>query len=167
MPEHGTADRGHAAVGAAPHVGWVSTELHLRLGDSTMHAGQMIRGPPQLAEAVSRWLGIDRILERPFSELSQGEQKLVLIGGAVASRPPLLVMDEPCQGLSNSNRRRVLELLEAIGRAGCSSIVYITHHTEEVLPCITHVLHLRGGVATFSGKRQYYCAERAQAQTKT
>ena len=34
--------------------------------------------------------------------------------------------------------------------------MYITHYYEEVVPCITHVMHLRGGVATFSGERGAY-----------
>ena len=54
-------------------------------------------------------------------------------------------------------RRRVLSLVERVCALGAvSSLVYITHHYEEVLPCVTHVLHLRGGAAAFRGERAAY-----------
>ena len=47
--------------------------------------------------------------------------------------------------------RRVLALLDAVGRARQTQLVYITHHLDEMLPCITHVLHLHAGTALFAG----------------
>ena len=66
--------------------------------------------------------------------------------------------------------RRVLALLDAVGRARQTQLVYITHHLDEMLPCITHVLHLHAGTALFAGARHEYhpaeLAERAAAATK-
>jgi ABC-type molybdenum transport system ATPase subunit/photorepair protein PhrA len=80
----------------------------------------------------------------------------VLIAAAVASRPRVLVADEPCQGLDAHNRARVLGLLQRLGESGACSLVYITHHPEETLPCISHVLHLRDGAAMYIGEREQY-----------
>ena len=67
---------------------------------------------PTLCGTVARWLGLEDVLgldhggggarreavpERLFATLSQGEQKLVLVGAAISLRPQLLVLDEPCQ----------------------------------------------------------------------
>ena len=45
-----------------------------------------------------------------------GEQKMVLIAAALATRPAILVLDEPCQGLDETGRRRVLQLVERVSQ---------------------------------------------------
>ena len=80
----------------------------------------------------------------------------MLIGAAVAEAPRVLVADEPCTSLDASHRARVLGLFEALGRTGRTSLVYITHHPDEVLPCISHVLHLRGGGVLYDGGVEGY-----------
>ena len=89
---------------------------------------------------------------------SAGEQKLLLLGAALGARPALLILDEVCQGLDAANRQRVLGLLQAVGAASGCSLVYITHHPDEWLPCLTHVLHLHEGAATYAGPRSNYDA---------
>jgi ABC-type molybdenum transport system ATPase subunit/photorepair protein PhrA len=81
---------------------------------------------------------------------------MVLIAAAVAEGPRVLIVDEPCTGLDADNRARVLGLFEALGGAQLTSLIYITHHPEEVLPCISHVLHLQGGAVAYSGRVEGY-----------
>ena len=99
---------------------------------------------------------MEDIINRPFGFLSQGQQKLVLIGAALACQPDLLVLDEPCQGLDIVNRQMVLALVERICRATDISLVYITHHLEELLPSVSHVLHLKDKRAAFQGSIYNY-----------
>ena len=149
-----------AAMPMRSGVGWVSTELHLSVARSARRASDVLNGDRASAAAadlVAQWLGLDAdLLERPFNHLSQGEQKLVLLGAALASEPLVLVLDEPMQGLDTTNRSRVLKLVESVCRAGGTTLVYITHHYEEVLPSVTHVMHLSGGDAVFIGPRAAY-----------
>jgi ABC-type molybdenum transport system ATPase subunit/photorepair protein PhrA len=107
--------------------------------------------------AVTSWLNLDvTILSRPFSELSQGQQKLVLIGAAIAPLPDILILDEPCQGLDYSNRRLVLEIVDRLCNATSICLVCITHHLEERIPSITHVLHLANGSPAYVGRAGGY-----------
>ena len=76
----------------------------------------------------------------------------------------LLILDEPCQGLDLVHRRRVLSLVERVCSHTDTSLVYVTHYYEEVLPCVTHVLHLQDGEAIFCGDRAAY-EESALPQT--
>ena len=69
-----------------------------------------------------------------------------------------LARDEVCQGLDAANRQRVLGLLQAVGAASGCSLVYITHHPDEWLPCLNHVLHLREGTVSYEGTRNNYDA---------
>jgi molybdate transport system ATP-binding protein len=154
-----------------PGVGWFSTELHLALARSDLTARQILCSTSveenilpmsNAAELVAKWLFLlddnddTDLLSRPFSQLSQGEQKLTLIAAALASRPLLCVLDEPCQGLDQIHRRRVLAVVERIMQATDMNLVYITHHMEEVLPSVTHVLHLREGRDVYNGNRNEY-----------
>jgi len=54
----------------------------------------------------------------------------------------VLVLDEPCQGLDQSNRRRVLALVDRIGRQTDTQIIFVTHRSDEVPACTTHYLSM-------------------------
>ncbi len=145
-----------AQSGRMDGVGWVSTELHLREADTEETVASLLgkaAATDALVRAAARWLGVEHLADQPFSLLSQGEQKLVLVGAAIASAPQLLVADEVCQGLDARNRARVLGLLERLAVGGHVSLIYITHHRDEWLDCISHVIQMKDGSAAFIGER--------------
>jgi molybdate transport system ATP-binding protein len=92
-----------------------------------------------------RHLGITRYAGMAFGEISEGEQRMILIARALAKRPALLVLDEPCQGLDAGNRDRVLQTVEAVGNRPDTSMIYVTHHLDALPKLITHVLRLDEG----------------------
>lgn len=141
-------------------VGWVSTERHMSLAHSESEAYQiLLAGVIELSQSLQDVV-LDYFelthMDRPFCRLSQGEQKLVLIAQAILKRPQLLVIDEPLQGLDAMNRCRVLGLIERICEATDVSLVYVTHHYEEVIPSVSHVLHLVDGRMAYTGVRENY-----------
>jgi molybdate transport system ATP-binding protein len=93
---------------------------------------------------VLRRLGIDALVQRRFLTLSQGERRLVLLARALASRPALLLLDEPLNGLDAANRARVLAALAKLGRSGLPW-VYATHRLEEAPAGATHRAWLHNG----------------------
>jgi molybdate transport system ATP-binding protein len=82
--------------------------------------------------------------DRPFQSLSYGQQRLLLVARALVKRPPLLVLDEPCQGLDPINRALVLEVIDRIASTKLTQILYITHEPEDRLDCVTHELRYEG-----------------------
>ena len=148
-------------------VGWSSTELHMQLAQSETTVTELLGNDHEDILVLLDWLGLDKRVygSRLFSTLSQGEQKVVLIAAALKNRPNLLVLDEPCQGLDLENRARVLGVVERICRASDVSLIYITHHLEELLPSITHILHLKKGHVVFNGARASYDPEAAEGST--
>ena len=89
---------------------------------------------------------------RGFRTLSYGQQRLLLVARALVKQPPLLVLDEPCQGLDALNRALVLEVIDRIALTGMTQILYITHEPEDRLECITHELRfLEAGFVVMSG----------------
>lgn len=101
---------------------------------------------PRQREIAERWietLGLSDKSERFFDQFSYGEKRLILIARAMVKTPVLLILDEPCQGLDSENRKLVLELIEYVGSRTRTRLVYVTHHPDEIPPCIRHILRLQ------------------------
>ena len=79
-------------------------------------------------------------IARPLRTLSYGEQRLVLIARAMIKRPVLLVLDEPGQGLDEVNRRTILNLIHHIGESSETTLLYVSHHATDQVPCIKRQL---------------------------
>jgi molybdate transport system ATP-binding protein len=97
----------------------------------------------QQRQTADRWmavLGIADLSDKTFNQLSYGEQRMVLLVRSMVKMPQLLIMDEPCQGLDRSNRRRILDAIDVIGRHGGTNIIYVTHYRDEIPACMTHML---------------------------
>ena len=96
----------------------------------------------QLLEQVE----CERLVDRPWGYLSQGERQRTLIGRALMARCKLLILDEPCAGLDPVARERFLEFLSRLaGSERTPNLVLVTHHIEEILPCFSGALLLRDG----------------------
>ena len=146
-------------------IGYISTNLHMSLMNSQKICCDLImslglsapnkkvyRPPITVINRILDWLKIPRkLLTRPFNALSQGEQRMMLIAGVFAKRPALLILDEPLQGLDLLNRHRVLGMLDRICCATNTSLLYVTHYHEDLIPSLTHVLHLTQGKVEFNG----------------
>lgn len=78
-----------------------------------------------------------------FGKLSFGEQRALLVARAAIKAPELLVLDEPCHGLDEEQRRFVMSLLSAIAARGESTMLHVTHDPDEVQSFEQHILELR------------------------
>ena len=87
-----------------------------------------------------KFLEINELAEQDYTRLSYGQQRLILIARAMVKSPPLLILDEPCQGLDSTNRNRVLELIDHIGLNSATQILYVTHSATDQLNCLSHEL---------------------------
>ena len=76
-------------------------------------------------EALERVGMADRAHHRP-SEMSGGQQQRVAIARAIATRPPIIMADEPTGALDSKTGRHVLEILRQLNNEG-STIILITH----------------------------------------
>ena len=98
-------------------------------------------------------LGCLEYANREYQTLSHGERQRVLIGRALMGNPSLLVLDEPTNGLDFIAREELLESIEAIAKKpGAPTIIYVTHHVEEILPVFDKTLLLKDGEVFASGE---------------
>lgn len=104
------------------------------------------------AEALLQRMGCTHLAHQAFGSLSQGEQQKALIARALMTRPYLMFLDEPCAGLDPGARENLLETLEQLAtHAELPSMVYVTHHIEEILPSFEKTLVLKEGRVYRSG----------------
>lgn len=86
------------------------------------------------AELAHQWLallGLEARAKDAFRDLSTGEQRLVLIARALIKQPPLLILDEPTQGLDDMNRFLVLAAVERILANGPTTLLFVSHRADE------------------------------------
>ena len=94
---------------------------------------------------AKKWLALAKLQDRAdenFGNLSYGEQRAVLILRAVVKSPKILILDEPCHGLDENYRFKILELLELIAEQKTTTLLHVTHDPSEMLKCEKHILEL-------------------------
>jgi len=97
----------------------------------------------QIARKWLRLGGFEGREKESFGKLSYGEQRAVLILRAAVKNPKILILDEPCHGLDENYRQKILDLIETVAETGTTTILHVTHDPCEVLPCEKHILELR------------------------
>ena len=90
-------------------------------------------------------LQINKFEKRLFKQLSNGEQRLVLLVRALVKNPPLLILDEPCQGLDAQVTGKFIALINDICVALKKTLVYVSHYESEIPQCVTYTLKLDHG----------------------
>ena len=90
-------------------------------------------------------LGGQDLIGRSYSSLSQGEKQLLLIARSLMEKPELLILDEATSGLDLFVARE--RLLDQIGKITqmekAPTILYVTHHVEEITAAMDYVLLLK------------------------
>lgn len=137
---------GEATGPARRPFGWVPQEAPLVTG--TVVDNVAIFGGKERAIAALRLVGAERLAEpneivgpggRP---LSGGERRLLSLARALASNLPVLLLDEPTEGLDANATRRVLD---AIVRLRGQRTIVVATHRDEVVAVADLVVHLGEG----------------------
>ncbi len=140
-------------------IGWVAPELHIHFRKTVTcldavtsgffdSNGLYQRPTAEQTAAARNWLDIldmAALADVSFKSLSTGQQRLILLARALVNNPPLLILDEPCQGLDEPHRRLFLDLLDQLCAATRLSLIYVTHYQDELPTAITHHLRLENG----------------------
>ena len=153
--------------------GIISSDLHYRFVSG--HSGGAIRGEEAVlsgffatqgflvnltisdemrarARDALASLGAGHLAGKPMNEMSTGEARRVLIARALVTRPRALILDEPTVGLDVVAQHRFLDMVRGIAGRG-TTIVFITHHVEEIIPEVEHVILLQRGRVMDAGSK--------------
>jgi len=138
------------------HIGYVSTALQWEYRVSISLLNVIISGfydsigvyqkPASSVTRLAReWLAILGMTHRandPFNKASFGDQRMLLIARAMVKHPALLILDEPCLGLDDMNRSRVLAMVEKVCAGTETTVLYVNHHTQDKIAGIHRSLDL-------------------------
>ena len=117
--------------------------------------GEITPADRKRGERILKQIECEHLATRPWRVLSQGERQRILIGRALMAEPKLLILDEPCAGLDPAAREHFLQFLQRLGgRKESPTLLFVTHHVEEIMPVITHVLVLRKGAVLAAGAKE-------------
>ncbi|WP_127530998.1 ABC transporter ATP-binding protein [Paenibacillus kobensis] len=148
-------------------IGWVSSSLQEKLYGTDRTQNVVISGKfasiglyektgeeeYARAESLMATLGCSHLLDREYRTCSQGEKQKLLIARALMADPKLLILDEPCNGLDLFSREMLLDSIQQLaGRSDSPTMIFVTHHTEEILPMFSKVLLLRRGEVVRQGE---------------
>lgn len=136
------------------HIGLVSASLQWEYRATTNVLSTVISGlydsiglyqstgddDKQLALKWLEIIGLRDKANKSLQHLSYGEQRLVLIARALIKQPPLLILDEPCQGLDDPSRKLVLAFINRLAQQQKITLLYVTHHADEIPAAIEHRL---------------------------
>ncbi|WP_340402140.1 ATP-binding cassette domain-containing protein [Paenibacillus sp. FSL H8-0079] len=97
-------------------------------------------------------MGFANLANNSLGTLSQGERKKVMLARSLMAEPKLLIMDEPCAGLDLYEREKMLAEIDRLRQRNIT-VVYVTHHVEEIVPLFTHVALIRDGRIAAAGPK--------------
>ncbi|MBT0910350.1 ABC transporter ATP-binding protein [Streptococcus lutetiensis] len=119
-------------------------------------------GEKELEEARQMLISIggEHLLGRIYASLSQGEKQLLLIARSLMESPEILILDEATSGLDLFAREKLLTQIEQItSLPNAPTIIYVTHHAEEITRSFTHVLLLKKGNIIAKGPKNEVLTE--------
>jgi ABC-type branched-subunit amino acid transport system ATPase component/ABC-type branched-subunit amino acid transport system permease subunit len=110
---HGSVHIGHILVGTARQ----------RLQESSMR---------EAALQALQFVGLAAFAERPAGSLAYAQQRLLEIARAVATRPKVLLLDEPAAGMNPQESSRLMETIVSLRDAGIT-VIFVEHNVRLVM----------------------------------
>ena len=139
------------------NVGLLSPEFHLYFTEPLTAARTVATGffdaladrptTPEQNARIRELLaafGIAHLADRTFKQLSTGEQRLVLLARALVKRPPLVILDEPFQGMDAAATAHCRDWLDRELGAD-QTLLFVTHEPSELPRCVSQTLRLARG----------------------
>lgn len=140
-------------------IGFVSPELHqyFQAGTSCKQVvvsgfydviGGGRQGTPEQQEHAAAWMDILDIasyLDQPFKGVPESVQRLTLLARALVKEPPLLIFDEPCQGLDTQQKEHFKHVIDTLCGIMDLTLIFVTHYQDEIPAAVNKVLKLEKG----------------------
>lgn len=142
-------------------IGYVSPEMHVHFNYSSTCFETIASGlfdtiglfrslNTEQEMIVEKWTSIfnlEPVKQKLLSALSSGEQREVLLARALVKNPPLLILDEPCQGLDPEQIIQFKQMINDICAQFKTTLLYVSHYKEDIPECIAHFLQMENGEA--------------------
>jgi ABC-type Mn2+/Zn2+ transport system ATPase subunit len=95
--------------------------------------GRLAHGMRDAVREKMTLLGVADLANKSFPRLSGGQQQRLLLAGLLATRPNLIVLDEPTDGLDTRSTRTLLSHLRDVRDTERASIVLVSHDIDDLV----------------------------------
>jgi ABC-type branched-subunit amino acid transport system ATPase component len=117
----------------------------LSVRDNVLVAAEMRKGwsrerfrPGELAEELIQRVGLAKVAEERVDKLPTGTQRLVEMARALATKPRVILLDEPSSGLNEEETDQLAELLRELASTGLG-IMLVEHDMGLVMSACDHI----------------------------
>ncbi len=117
-----------------------NVEFPLLLGQSRVSRGERREWIDHLIDAV----GLTKWRTHKPNELSGGQRQRVAIARALATKPSIVMADEPTANLDSVTSQAILELMKRMNRDLGTTFIFSTHD-QEIVDLADHVIRLQDG----------------------
>jgi len=104
------------------------------------------------SEEALALVGMDRLRDRPYTQISGGERQLVLVARAIAQEPKVLLLDEPTAHLDFKNQLMILRMVRRVAKDKGLGVVMSLHDPNHALLFSDSVALMGHGVVTALGR---------------
>ncbi|MDX2045158.1 MAG: ATP-binding cassette domain-containing protein [Chitinophagaceae bacterium] len=140
-------------------IGYISPELHLYfersatcfevIASGLFDTIGLFRKLSVIQEEQADWwadvMQLKPLYNKPLYQLSLSQQRMVLLARALVKTPPLLILDEPCQGLDTEQAYCFNQLVNMLCTNFGTTLIYVSHYEKDIPPCVNHFLRLENG----------------------
>ena len=140
-------------------IGFVSPELHLYflydeycfnvIASGLFDTIGLFRQLTETQETkVLLWMhlmGLADVKDKRMYQLSTSQQRMALLARALIKNPPLLILDEPTQGLDEEQTNYFKELVNKLCGNFQTTLIYVSHYAKDIPSCVNHFLQLKNG----------------------
>jgi molybdate transport system ATP-binding protein len=140
-------------------IGFVSPELHWYFDKNTTCREVILSGffdttglyraaseeQKHRADAWLHCLQLQSISNKLLAHVSIGQQQLLLLARAFVKNPPLLLLDEPFQGVDEQHAAQFIALIDAWMLQKDRTLIYISHRNDQIPACINQIFVLEQG----------------------
>lgn len=159
-----SADLQQGFVPDVSGLGVVVSGLHNSIG--LFHHQDVTEEQIARGRAVLEELGIAELANRPYKQMSTGQQRRCLLGRALIHDPDHLILDEPTSGLDLHATYHYLHGIRELLQRG-KTILLATHHIHEIPPEIKRVVFIADGRVVADGPKEKMLTDTALSELFT
>ncbi|MEW6547947.1 MAG: ABC transporter ATP-binding protein [Spirochaetota bacterium] len=128
-------------------------EFPLLLGKRKAHGADSDKSNKEWVEYLISQVGLERWIHHKSNELSGGQRQRVAIARALATKPSIVLADEPTANLDSKTGEEVIELMKKINKEMDTTFIFSTHDPT-VVSIADHVIRLKDGLITENFRRE-------------